>query len=131
MQLADLLEIDSKEALQIVASLRPDADEYAGALACELDDIETWAYLGLYFADKLRAGVALETFGLKGDQTQKAKAVSLLNNCVQHWDKISTITDSHYHEVPYVDKNMFSWKFHQPDVAKDIDIAKGYKFRGK
>ncbi len=130
LQLADSLEADCKEALKMVASLRGDADEFAGALACELDDIETWAYLGLYFADKLRAGVALETFGLKGDQAQQSKAVSWLHNCVQYWDKISQITESHYHEVPYVDKDMFSWKSYKSDVAKDINIAKGYKFRG-
>ncbi|MDQ3394450.1 MAG: hypothetical protein M3512_10120, partial [Bacteroidota bacterium] len=131
LQLADSLETDSNEALKIVAALRLHANEFTGALACELDDIETWGHLGLYFSDKLRAGVALETFRLEGDNTQKEKAISLLNNCIQHWDKISTITEGHYHAVPYVDGDMFAWKFYKPEVAKDIDIANDYKFQGK
>ncbi len=131
LQLADSLEKDSKAALEMVALLRPEADAYTGALSCELDDIETWAHLGLYFADKLRAGVALKLFESKGDKDQKAAAISLLNNCIRHWDRIIAVTQSHYQEVPYVDGDMFSWKYYKSEVAKDLEMANEYEFQRK
>ncbi|MDX1639849.1 MAG: hypothetical protein R3281_17950, partial [Balneolaceae bacterium] len=60
LELARLSEEDSREALNRVERLRGSVDEYSGSLPLELDDMATWGYLGLYLADKIRAGVALE-----------------------------------------------------------------------
>jgi hypothetical protein len=135
LALADSLEIDSRQVLKLAGTLRPKASP---TLVCELDDLETWAYLSLYFADKLRAGVALHTFRLSGDKSQQQTAVKLLTHCQEHWQKLSKITASHYQEVPYIegyrsggngykDALRFSWTKYLPQVARDIELAKEAK----
>lgn len=135
LALADSLERDSKYVLDIVKGLRPGASQM---LACELDDLETWAHLSSYFASKLRAGVALQTFRLTGDVSQQQKAVQLLTNCREEWKKVARLTSTHYKEVPYIDNHStsgtaykdalrFSWIKYIPQVERDIELAKGSK----
>jgi len=135
LQLADALEKDSRTVINLVKQLRPKATT---ALSCELDDLETWAYLSQYMADKLRAGVALQTFRKSNDKASQQKAVDLLTTCLIHWKKISAITSSHYREVPYLDDQstksqpdndgrIFSWAKYLPQVERDVSIARDGK----
>ena len=124
LELANGLEADGREALKLVASARPASAALTGALECELEDIETWAYLSLYFADKLRAGTALETYGRFGGSEVKEKAVRLLERAAGHWDKICEITSAHYFETPYADGESFSWEKYRPRVLLDIETAR-------
>jgi hypothetical protein len=139
LMLADQLDTDSKTALTNVQSLQKGASP---TLLCELTDIQTWAYLSRYFADKLRAGVALQTYRLKQDKTQQQQAIALLTNCLSHWWKVVELTTSHYHEVPYIDgyrvkegasldAQWFSWKKYLPQVERDIKLAENGNLVGK
>ena len=132
LELSDSLEADSKTVLNIVKQLRPKSSP---TLSCELDDLETWAYLSKYFSDKLRAGVSLQTYRMTGHKVQQQKAVQLLTGCVGDWKKIAAITSKHYREVPYIDNNSsggsaykdalrFSWSKYLPQVERDIILAK-------
>jgi len=75
--LADSLEKGANNVLSIIMSLHAGASP---TLVCELDDLATWANLSRYFADKLRAGVALQQYRLTGDKTKQQQAISLLKN---------------------------------------------------
>jgi hypothetical protein len=133
LQLADMSEADSRRTLALIKPLRAGA---SGAFACELDDLETWAYLGLYLADKLRAGVALQTYRVSGVPAEQQKAITYLQQCQAHWEKVSAITSGHYREVPYIDGQTwngpqhyrdawrFSWQKYLPQVARDLRIAR-------
>ncbi len=132
LALADQLEADAKKTLAITKQIRPGAVK---ALLCELDDLDTWAWLSLYLADKIRAGVALQLYRIGGDTRQQQKAVRFLTTCVNEWKKISEITAAHYHEVPYVDDHSsggiafkdarrFSWSKYLPQVERDLILAK-------
>lgn len=134
-QLADSLEADADKVLTVTRYLYPKA---RGELSCELDDLNTWAYLSKYFGVKLRAGIALHTFRLTNDRTQQQKAIELLNESLGYWKKISNLTSSHYKEVPYLDDQStagnpsndgktFSWAKYLPQVERDISIAKESK----
>ncbi|MCY7349084.1 MAG: glycoside hydrolase family 20 zincin-like fold domain-containing protein [Cytophagaceae bacterium] len=131
LALANLLEADSRTVLTRVEPLRPNASP---TLACELADLETWAYLSLYFADKLRAGVALQTYRLSGNKLKQQEAIALLTKCLAHWRRVSDLTASHYHEVPYIEGNTFggnahkdalrfSWINYLPQVERDVKLA--------
>jgi len=135
LQLADSLEEDSRTVIKLVNQLRPKA---ATTLACELDDLETWAYLSKYLSDKIRAGVALQTFRMNGDKSRQQQAVKLLSACLNHWKKIVEITGGHYQEVPYLDDQSthgrpendartFSWAKYLAQVERDILVAKEAK----
>jgi hypothetical protein len=104
-------------------------------LACELDDLETWAHLSSYFAGKLRAGVALQRFRSTGDKAQQQKALELISRSIQHWKTVSDITSKHYIEVPYIegynsggnaykDAKRFSWSKYLPQVERDLLLIK-------
>ncbi|MBA4053387.1 MAG: hypothetical protein C0490_01620 [Marivirga sp.] len=132
LQLADSLEKNSDTVIKIVMQIRPGA---SSALACELDDLETWSLLSQYLSDKIRAGVAMETFRKTKDNSQQQKAVKLLTACLEHWKKIAELTSAHYIEVPYLDDQStggqplndartFSWSKYLPEVERDIVIAK-------
>ena len=132
LALADLLETDSKKVLGLLPQLRSASSP---TLSCELDDLETWAWLGSYFADKIRAGVALQTYRANGDKSQQEKSIEFLNKDLSHWKNISRITSKHYMEVPYVDDHAsggkaymdahrFSWSKYLPQVERDLLLAK-------
>ncbi len=129
LDLADSLENDSRVVLALVGQMR--SKSLSPTLACELDDLETWAYLSDYFANKLRAGVALHTFRTFGDKRQQQKAIQLLTHCRTVWMKISKITGGHYREVPYIDDDSdartFSWAKYLPQVERDIRLAEQAK----
>ena len=130
VQLADDSERDARAVLESVGALRarpagaakPDA-----ALECELLDLETWANLGLYLAEKLRAGVALETFRRTGAEPEKAGAVDHLTKAAACWRRAADIADSHLHESPNMPAGVFSWRRFVPEVDRDIDLAREAK----
>jgi hypothetical protein len=131
MSLADASEEDSRAALKIVDALRPRVDDFSGALVSELDDVATWSYLGLYLADKLRAGVALESYRQSGDSLKKEQAVRLLEKCLTHWDQVIVHTKDRYLPTPHVSTQnygkayeVFSWALLRPQVERDIAIAR-------
>ena len=132
LALADSSENDSLRALELVGGLMGRVNEYTGALKSELDDIATWAYLGLYLADKLRAGVELDRFRSTGNSTYQQRAVTLLNRGLEHWDNVIDYTKNRYVSVPHValanwtagEYRSFSWDRLRPDVVKDIEIAR-------
>lgn len=134
LQIADLSEKDSKEALEIIERLLPYTTEYTGALESELMDLATWSYMGLYMSDKIRAGVALENYSQSGESHYKEIAVSLLEKCLQHWDQVIHYTKHRYRAVPHVSTEhygeeftSFSWEQLRPQVVRDIHLAKTFE----
>jgi len=132
LSLADSLEADARIARSRISTIRPGASP---TLECELADLQTWAWLSFYFADKLRAGVALQTFRLSGGDENRQRAISHLTKCLAHWQKVSESTLSHYHVVPYIEGNTFaseaykdalrfSWVKYTPQVERDIELAR-------
>ena len=93
--------------------------------------MKAWAYLSLYFADKLRAGVALETFRQTKKKEEQSKSVSLLKKASSHWDKLVDVTKQHYNSVPAVQLSrseqgndaVFSWEQYRDQAMRDIRIA--------
>lgn len=135
LTLADSSEADSKKALDKIAKLRDKVSPFSGALVSELDDAATWSHLGLYFADKLRAGVALQTFYKTGELAKKQQAVTLLQKCNDHWQQVVVLTRDRYQPVPHVATqnygpgfSTFSWEALYPQVQRDVNIASEAEF---
>ncbi|MHC4557713.1 MAG: hypothetical protein ACYTFW_05760 [Planctomycetota bacterium] len=134
LELADEVERNCSAALKLVKGLRTQTEERDKAFNSELDDIATWANLGLYFADKLRGGVALATFYQSKKTNEKEKAVNYLEKCVDHWQHIVRLTESRYITMPYVSMGHhqprwpeftgFHWKHFLKEVQRDVEIAR-------
>ena len=136
LQLADSSEHDSFRALEKVADLRSGVNATSGSLQSELDDVSAWSYLGLYFADKLRAGVMLRSYLKGGREDQKRQAITLLEKCLNHWDRVIGFTKERYLPTPHVatqnygkEFQLFSWELLRPQVLKDIQFAKEATFK--
>lgn len=133
VQLADELEQDGKKALALLMQLKTKNP----TLIHEMDDIRTWAYLSLYFSEKLRGGTALQYFRTTGDEKKKAESISHLGKALDHWKTVVGITDRYMDEIPLLHlgdrfnnggnkRNItaFSWKNLTSEVEYDIEIAK-------
>ena len=139
LALADLLDADAQTVLTRTVTVRANASP---TLVCELADLETWAHLSRYFADKLRAGVALQAYQLSGNGARQQQVIALLSKCRTHWQKVGKLTAGHYQEVPYIEGNTFggqaykdalrfSWTKYLPQVERDIRLAQESKMNVK
>lgn len=133
--LAGMLEQDCHIALNLVKNIKTVSNR---SLMYEVADVKAWANLGLYFAEKLKGAVALQTYRVKGGEANKQKAVKHLENSLQFWDAVVAITRPIYNDMPLaaynyphegslegVDVNRrFHWEKLRPEVAKDVMIAR-------
>ncbi len=135
--LAKALETDCNKALDLVKNIEVSKNT---ALMYEVADVKTWANLGLYFAEKLRGGIDLQTYRLTGNEDNKQSAIKHLEQALAYWDNVIEITRPIYNDMPLVhlseqdgkswkenDHLRFHWALLRDDVANDVAIAKNAK----
>jgi hypothetical protein len=131
-ELAMHLKIQCDRALAVIYQLRePGIDP---TLESELDDLETWCFLGSYLADKINAGVALQMYRLTGDETHRQQCIQYLQQGVLHWKEVIRLTEIRYRPMPYVsmghpdqkwpDFNSFHWMDFLDEVERDVQYVK-------
>ncbi len=114
LQLASALETDNQHALNIIKDITTNNE----TLKCEIDDVKAWAYLGLYFAKKIRTAVAL-------NQNKKTEAVKYITEAQQHWRDLVEVTDAHIQKSQLeIIEGYFHWKDFQDEVDADVDWIK-------
>tara|TARA_Y100001980_G_C14556908_1_gene353358 strand:+ start:128445 stop:130562 length:2118 start_codon:yes stop_codon:yes gene_type:complete len=122
IHLADKAEQQAHQISKIVNAIR--ANGASAELEIELTDLEFWANYGLYFASKVRGGIALEQFR-KGKMDSNDEAVRHLEESKTYWQKMAEHAEKYNVEVmPHQFDKEFSWRKHLEDVDKDIVIAK-------
>lgn len=123
LALAAQLDRDSAAASQRVAAIRAKTAP-SPTLECELTDIEAWVAYGSYFAEKLRAGVALATARAKNDAKQQAIAIAALERALAHWKRLAELGGK-FNRLPVLSnsKEPFSWSSLTPAVQRDIEIS--------
>jgi hypothetical protein len=135
--LADMLEKDCNKALELVKNINTSKNT---ALMYEVADIKTWINLGLSLAEKIRGGVALQTYRLKGGENYRQQAITHLQKALGYWNEVAAITRPIYIDMPLVHmtdqdgkhwKDNYNQKFHwaniTPQVAADVELAKNAK----
>lgn len=135
LNLADRMEGDSTKALRLVGGLDT-AD--SPSLMYEVADVKIWANLGLYYAEKLRGAVALQTYRTTGHTPEKQAAVEHLEKSLAFWDQVITVARPIYKDMPLahynrpnnqrVDDNLFHWARVRPEIARDIEVARQSAF---
>lgn len=134
LQTSERLKRDCRKALDLLKGIDPKGNN---DLIQEVADIKAWAYLGFYFAEKLRAAIALQTFRVQGGEDQKKLAISYLGKALNYWDQLIETTDPLYNSMPLVhfseqdgkpwqenDHLRFHWKNLRTDVERDIVTAR-------
>ena len=131
LELSKNIQNECSEALQIINELR--LPESEPTLDSELDDLETWCYLGFYFADKIRAGVSMEFYRLRKNTQDKEMSQEYLEKSFNHWNNIIRLTKDRYKPMPYVSMGhpdqrwpeftSFHWQSFLEDVEADIEYV--------
>lgn len=126
LEIAGSLEQHAQEALKLLPELRLQ-QTLDRELRRTLGDIEAMAYLGLYYAAKIRGAVALAEFERDGKPEQQQTAVRHLEEALAHWSRYATVARSQYkpqllNRIGFVDLNQIT-----EYVEKDIAIAKEWQ----
>ncbi len=110
LQLAAALEKDNQQALAIVKQITT-SDE---TLKCEIADVQAWAHLGLYFAQKIRTAVAI-------NQNKKAEALGYITTAQKHWRDLVVVTSEHIQASHLaITDGQFHWSNYQKNVDDEI-----------
>jgi hypothetical protein len=96
-------------------------------LSKNVTDCEAQAWLGRYYASKIRAACALALFDINSDKSERETAIRHLDDALSHWKKHASVRDSHYvpalyNRLGHVDVTALTEK-----VAEDIGIARNWK----
>ncbi len=126
LEIAAALETAANETFSSCETLRETAKSDA-ELRKNLIDCESLAWLGRYYAAKIRGACGLAMFDLNGDETEHAASLQHLGDAHSHWKKYANIRDAHYlpalyNRVGYVNVTELTEK-----VAADIDMARNWK----
>lgn len=123
LQLADDTEKESNKIFEILENIR--TDKISQELEIELTDLEFWANYGMYFASKVRGGVALEKFRKGKDINDQKIAIEYLEKGLVFWKNMVELVERYNVAImPHQFDKEFSWREHIVDAENDINIAK-------
>lgn len=72
---------------------------------------QAWAYLGLYFAKKLRGGVDIYTYQVSKNVQSKNMAINHIQKVATDWKESVHITEYLYCEIPLVHLKVSKYEF--------------------
>jgi hypothetical protein len=131
--LATALDLE-RRGRQVLHDVRRIDTSASAALRYEVDDLRTWANLGLHLAEKLRGAVALHTFRTRGGEQHRRTALEHLTQALEYWDEVIRITRplyrdmrlTHYNHNSFEANpdNLFHWALIREEVARDLDVAR-------
>jgi len=126
LEIADALEGAVTETFASLETLREAAKQDA-ELQKTVNDCESLAWLGRYYASKIRGACALALFDANGDKSQHDTALRHLADALSRWKNYAAIRDAHYvpalyNRVGYVNVTTLTEK-----VAADLDLARNWK----
>jgi len=128
LQIADALEGAGRDALEAVATLRPQvpsarADEFRKTLI----DCEALGWLALYYAEKTRAACDLGLFDLSQDAAEQASALRHLGRALDRWKHYAVVRDGQYVPALYGRAGYVNITELTAQVAADLDLARNWR----
>ena len=69
-----MLKKDCLKALNILKKVDNKKDT---VIKYEIGDIKTWAYLGLFFAEKIKGAISLQSYRIEGNEKNKRRLLSI------------------------------------------------------
>ncbi len=126
LEIASDLDNNAQKTLTLLADLK--SRQVTGReLQRTLGDLEAMAYLGKYYAEKIRGAVNLAEFDREGQPDQKQAAVEHLQKALENWQNYARIALSWFkpqllNRIGYVDLREIT-----AYVEKDIEIARQWQ----
>jgi hypothetical protein len=125
LQVADALETDARTTLQLLEAMPQTVTNKE--LRLTIGDLKAMAYLGDYYAEKIRGAADLALFDKSAQAGQRDSAVRHLDAALEHWRRYAAVATSQYRpqlltRVGYLDLNALT-----ENVAADIAMAKAWQ----
>jgi len=89
-----------------------------------IGDIKAQAYLGLYYAKKIRGAVDLSRYRKGKGSQYKTSAVRYLEESLEHWKDYTSTLDAQYNKMVLAFNGLFDWDALEKEVENDIEIAR-------
>ena len=127
VELADSIHSFCTNALKTVDPIVPGRNTN---LLYEVADIKAWAYLGLYFSNKLRAALDYRKYKDTGDRRFHDTAVMWLEKATENWKELVRVTKPVYQPVPLMHfthgggSGSFHWETVESEVLEELDWLK-------
>ena len=126
-EVAAALERDADTTLKLFTELLKQADVADKELSLTLGDYEAQAWLGRYFAAKIRGAIDLAEFNASGNAAAQASAMKHVENALAHWKQYAAIYGRQYlpqllNRVGTADIPALTSK-----AAEDIEIVRTWK----
>ncbi len=126
LEIAAALDGSATETLAALDALR-EAAKQDSELRKTVNDCEALAWLGRYYASKIRGACALALFDGNGDALEHEAALRHLGEALIHWKRYAAVRDASYvpalyNRLGYVNVTALTEK-----VATDLDIARTWK----
>jgi hypothetical protein len=124
--LSDSLQDFCSSAIKRMAKIKTEGNV---DLLYEVSDIQTWAYLGLYFANKLKAAVAYQQYINTSEKKYLRESITWLEQATEHWHQVVQITSPIYRPMPLQhyernDHQLFHWSIIESEVAEELSWLK-------
>lgn len=127
MEVADRLDGYARQTLKGVKSLRKQADGQEEMFAMLLD-LEAMAYLGRYYADKIRGAAELAVYRQDSSRQQAhEKAIQHLSNAVSAWEAYAKAATSQYRPQLFSRTHYMDWWKILADVKQELQTVKHEK----
>ncbi len=126
IELADSLDSFCMKALEEVENI---ITANNNDLLYEVSDIKTWAHLGMYLSNKLRAAIEYQRFLNDGNKDALQGSVHWLERATQHWQDVVEITTPIYDPMPlqHYERNgdiPFHWSLVEEEVLEELKWLK-------
>ena len=126
LEIADAIDGATAETFASLDALR-EAAKQDSELRKNVNDCEALAWLGRYYAAKIRGACALALHDSGGDKFEHDAALRHLGDALKHWKQYAAVRDAQYvpalyNRVGYVDVTTLTDR-----VAADFAIAQTWK----
>jgi len=124
MEVSDNLDKLAEKALNGVKTLRENPATNK-ELAATFTDIESMAYLGRYYADKIRGAADLAVYRAdKNRQEHRRRAVRHLTDAAEEWEAYARIATSQYKPQLFSRSHYMDWWRILDEVKKEVELAR-------
>jgi hypothetical protein len=122
LQVAENLDASAATALAPLPTLRTQVGDNV-ELQETLNDIESTAYLGRYYADKMRGAAKLAAFRESQTRQFSDEAVTHLRDAVQEWKAYAAIVSSQYKPQLMARTHVMDWNRILAQVEQEVAAA--------
>ena len=130
-EIAESLDHNATRALNLLVGLRagiPKGSAIAKEYQATLEDIESMAHLGHYYAEKVQGACDIALLDKTGDEKYRITAIAHLEKALGHWTAYAdSYVRHHVQPVLYNRAGVVDIPRQTEDVRRDIDMARSWQ----